>query len=201
MTATTTEVAPDTEVRTVRMKNQAYRTREHLTPSEVDALLGAVRKNRHGPRDHLMVLVCYRHGLRVSELCEMEWTDLDLDAGTFHVRRKKDSKDSTHPLKGDEVRALRRLRREQPNSRFVFLNERGDACSVAGFQKTIARATEAAGLGAIKPHPHMLRHSCGFALANKGVPTRTIQDYLGHVQIANTVIYTALSANQFRDLW
>ena len=148
-----------------------------------------------------MVLVCYRHGLRVSELVELEWSQVDFNAANVHVRRLKGSTDAVHPIRGDELRALRRLQREQdPKSSYVFTSERGSPFSTAGFLRMVQRAGEAAGLG-FPVHPHMLRHATGFKLANDGVDTRTLQAYLGHKSIGNTVRYTELSPTRFKDLW
>jgi site-specific recombinase XerD len=119
----------------------------------------------------------------------------------LHVRRAKNGTPATHPLTGRELRALRKLLRDNSNSSpIVFVSERGAPLSVSGFRRMIERATEAAGLG-IKAHPHMLRHACGYALANQGTDTRTLQAYLGHRNISNTVRYTELAPNRFRGLW
>jgi len=178
-----------------------YRTRAHLTAAEIERLLKTAGKNRHGHRDATMILVAYRHGLRVSELTDLRWDQIDFNAATLHVRRAKRGTPATHPIVGDEMRALRRLQREQdPKSPFVFTSERGSPFTTAGFARLLERAAEAAGLG-VKVHPHMLRHACGFALANKGHDTRALQAYLGHRNIQHTVRYTELSANRFRGLW
>jgi integrase len=148
-----------------------------------------------------MILTCYRHGLRASELVGLEWSQIDFNAGTLHVRRLKGSTDAIHPIRGDELRALRRLQREQePKSSFVFTSERGAPFSTAGFLRMVRRVGEAAKLD-FPVHPHMLRHATGYKLANDGVDTRTLQAYLGHASIQNTVRYTELSPTRFRDLW
>jgi integrase len=148
-----------------------------------------------------MVLVCYRHGLRASELVDLQWSQIDFNAGTMAVRRAKKGTPATHPIRGDELRALRRLQREQdPDSPFVFTSERGAPFTTAGFARMVERAGEAAKLG-FKAHPHMLRHACGFKLANDGVDTRTIQVYLGHKSIQHTVGYTELAPTRFKSLF
>jgi integrase len=148
-----------------------------------------------------MILVAYRHGLRASELVDLRWEQVDFAAGALHVRRVKLGTPSTHPVLGDELRALRRLRREQqPKSPFVFTSERGAPFSTAGFARMIERAGWEAKL-AFKAHPHMLRHACGYALANKGHDTRALQAYLGHRNIQHTVRYTELSPTRFKDFW
>jgi integrase len=197
-------VAPVIEKRTVapgRKVNTAYRTREHLTEAEVEELIKAAKANRWGDRDATMILVAYRHGFRASELVDLRWDQIDFNTASLHVRRVKKGTPSTHPIRGDELRALRRLQREQdPKSAFVFVSERGSPFTTAGFARLVERAGEAAGLG-FKAHPHMLRHACGFKLANDGHDTRSLQAYLGHKNIQHTVRYTELSPDRFKDFW
>jgi type 1 fimbriae regulatory protein FimB/type 1 fimbriae regulatory protein FimE len=197
-------VVPTIVNRTVtprRRPNSELRTREHLTEAEIEKLLKAAGKNRWGHRDATMILVAYRHGLRVSELVDLRWDQIDFDHARLHVRRVKQGTPSTHPIVGDELRALRKLQREQePRAPFVFTSERGSPFTTAGFARLVERAGEAAGLG-FKTHPHMLRHACGFALANKGHDTRALQAYLGHRNIQHTVRYTELAPNRFKGWW
>ncbi len=197
-------IAPRPEKRTVgnkvRRSNRELRTREHLTPTEVERLIEAARANRQGHRDATMILLAFRHGLRASELVDLRWDQVDFNQAVLHVRRVKNGTPATHPLTGRQLRALRKLQRESAGSPFVFVSERGAPFSVSGFRRMIERATEAAKLG-IKAHPHMLRHACGYALANQGTDTRTLQAYLGHRNISNTVRYTELAPNRFRGLW
>jgi integrase len=197
-------VAPTTKNRTVtpkRKQNADLRSREYLTDAEVERLTEAAKANRWGHRDATMILVAYRHGLRASELVDLRWNQVDFEAATLAVRRAKKGTPSTHPIRGDELRALRRLAREQdPKSPFVFTSERGAPFTTAGFARMVERAGEAAELG-FKAHPHMLRHACGFALANKGHDTRALQAYLGHKNIQHTVRYTELSPDRFKDFW
>ena len=184
-----------------RRPNAELRTREHLTEAEVEKLMAATKGNRYGHRDSTMILVGYRHGLRASELTDLRWDQVDFANGTMHVRRVKQGSPSTHPVRGDELRALRRLQREQdPRSPFVFTSERGSPFTTAGFARMLERAGVEAKLG-FKPHPHMLRHACGFALANKGHDTRALQAYLGHKNIQHTVRYTELAPTRFKDFW
>jgi len=164
-------VTPATVNRTVTPKrppNADLRTREYLTEAEVERLMNAARKNRWGHRDATMVLVAYRHGLRASELTDLRWEQVDFRTATLHVRRVKQGTPSTHPILGDELRALRRLQREQePKSAYVFVSERCDPFSTAGFARMVERAGVETKL-AFKAHPHMLRHACGYAPANRG---------------------------------
>jgi type 1 fimbriae regulatory protein FimB/type 1 fimbriae regulatory protein FimE len=185
----------------VRKPNIAYRSREHLTEREVERLIEAAKDNRWGHRDSTMVLLAFRHGLRASELVDLRWEQVDLENAILHVRRVKQGTPATHPLTGRELRALRRLQREQVSkSPFMFVSERGTPFSTRGFQAMVERAARAAGFE-MKIHPHMLRHSCGFKLANDGVDTRTIQGYLGHRSIQHTVRYTELAPTRFKSLF
>lgn len=197
-------VTPATEKRTVSLKrppNAELRTREYLTETEVERLMEATKGNRYGHRDATMILVAYRHGLRVSELVDLRWDQVDFRTATLHVRRAKQGTPSTHPILGDELRALRRLQREQePKSSFVFTSERGVPFTTAGFARMVERAGSEAKLG-FKAHPHMLRHACGYALANRGHDTRALQAYLGHKNIQHTVRYTELSSTRFKNFW
>ena len=196
-------VTPATEKRTVtkRRPNAYMRSREYLTGAEVERLLIAAKGNRWGHRDATMILVAYRHGLRASEAVDLRWDQVDFSTATLHIRRVKQGSPSTHPIRGDELRALRRLQREQePKSPFVFTSERGSPFTTAGFARMVERAGVEAKLG-FKSHPHMLRHACGFALANKGHDTRALQAYLGHKNIQHTVRYTELSPDRFKDFW
>jgi site-specific recombinase XerD len=196
-------VSPTNENRTVtprRRPNAELRTREHLTDREVARLIEAAKQNRYGHRDATMVLLAYRHGLRASEICDLRWDQLDFNRAVLHVRRVKQGTPATHPLTGLEMRALRKLQRESETSPFVFVSERGAPFSTAGFARLLERAAETAGLE-IKAHPHMLRHACGFKLANDGVDTRALQAYLGHKSIQHTVRYTELAPTRFKGFW
>lgn len=195
-------VAPATANRTVtprRRPNAELRPREHLTEREVGKLIEAAKGNRWGQRDSTMLLVAFRHGLRASELCSLQWSDVEFETGTLHLRRAKGGATSTHPLLGDELRALRVLKRDA-KSPFIFVSERSAPFSTGGFAKLIERAGIEAKLP-FKAHPHMLRHATGFALANKGTDTRTLQAYLGHRSIQSTVRYTELAPGRFKNLW
>ncbi len=197
-------VTPTGEKRAVmpeRRPNAEYRKREHLTESEIDKLIEAAKGNRHGHRDATMILVAYRHGLRASEVCELRWDDINYRAATLNVIRKKNGQPTTHQLNAAELRALRRLQREQgPKSIYVFVNERGTPFDRAGFNYMVKRAGQSAGL-AFPVHAHMLRHSAGYTLANAGKDTRSIQAYLGHRDIRHTVRYTELSPTRFKGFF
>jgi len=180
--------APSTVKRTVppgRLPNAEYRTREYLTEREVERLMKAAGNNRHGHRDATMIL---------------RWDQADLVHGRLHVNRLKNGIPSVHPLTGIELRALRRLQREQRPGRYVFMSERGAPMSAVAFRRMVTRLGPAAKMS-FPIHPHMLRHSTGFKLANQGVDTRSLQHYLGHKNIQHTVRYSELSPERFRDFW
>jgi integrase len=195
-----TQLSPATINRTVRRRNAELRTREHLTTDEVERLIETAKANRQGNRDGLMVLLAFRHGLRAAEVCDLRWEQIDFKATTIHVRRVKNGTPSTHPITGRELRALRQHQRDSASSAFVFVSERGAPLSAPGFSRMIERAARTAKLR-IKAHAHMLRHACGYALANAGHDTRSVQAYLGHRNIQNTVRYAALAPDRFARFW
>src|SRR6516162_11570977 len=143
------------------------RPREYLTDREIEKLIKAAGDNRWGHRDATAILIAYRHGLRASELVALRWDDIDFQIGKLHVRRGKGGTASVHPIGGRELRALRRLKREAPAGVYVFVSERLSPLGVAGYQRMVARAGAAAGFPFLV-HSHMLRHSCGYKLANDG---------------------------------
>ena len=147
-----------------------------------------------------MVLMAYRHGLRASEVTDLKWEQVDFDRSEIHVNRLKGGTPATHPLTGRELRELRRHKRDSAPSPFVFVSERGAPLTPPGFNHMVKRAAVAAKLG-IKVHAHMLRHACGFKLANDGIDTRSLQAYLGHSNIQNTARYTALASGRFKNFW
>jgi type 1 fimbriae regulatory protein FimB/type 1 fimbriae regulatory protein FimE len=148
-----------------------------------------------------MILLAYRHALRVSELVRLRWSDVDFNSGSLNVKRLKGSKSGVHPIEGDELRALRKLKGEGSSGEFVFMSERKAPVAPAAFRTLLMRVARRAGLGRLKIHPHMLRHATGYALANKGIDMRSLQDYMGHANIQNTVGYTQLNASRFRGIW
>jgi integrase len=171
--------------------------RKHVTPPEANRLIEAAGKSgRQGKRDKLICLLLYRHGLRVSELCDLRWPDFDFEAttgATLTVRRLKHSDSSTHTLDRDEVLMLRSWRAKQgPGSIHLFLSERGAPLSVDMVQRIVKRAGEVAGLGP-NGHPHMLRHGAGYCLAAQGADILDIAAHLGHKFIQNSKLYIALS--------
>lgn len=185
----------------VRRANTAYRSREYLSDKEVTALMAAAaRRGRHGARDAALILIAYRHGLRVSELVSLRWDQLDLQQGLLHVSRLKHGIASVHPVRGPELRALRRLQRDDPKRAYVFVSERRAPLTTDAVRKIIGRAGREAGIE-FPVHPHMLRHATGYKLANDGQDTRAIQHYLGHRNIEHTTRYTELAPDRFRNFW
>jgi integrase len=188
------------KLRSLRRPNAELRTREHLTEAEVEQVIEVAKANRHGTRDALMVLLAFRHGLRAAEMVDLRWEQVDFKSAALHVRRAKNGTPATHPLTGRELRALRKHQRDSKGSPFVFVSERGAPLSAPGFSRMVERAGVIAALG-IKAHAHMLRHACGYKLANDGVDTRSLQAYLGHRNIQNTARYAALSATRFKSFF
>jgi len=191
----------NTALTTVNLTVRQRRSRRYLTGKEIERLMDCARKHgRYGHRDATMILVAYRHGLRASEVCDLQWHQIELSEGRLHVRRVKNGTPSVHPIRGDEMRALRKLRREHPSDAYVFVSERGGPMSPIGFHRLIQRLGETAKMP-FRIHPHMLRHACGYKLANDGHDTRALQHYLGHKNIQHTVRYTELAVDRFKDFW
>jgi type 1 fimbriae regulatory protein FimB/type 1 fimbriae regulatory protein FimE len=196
-------VKPRNKNRTVAVRptNAELRSREYLTAKEVDTLIKAAGKGRYGQRDATMILIAYRHGLRAVKICDLEWSQVEFGRNaTLHVRRVKNGTPAAHPIRGDELRALRELQRQWPDSTYVFCTERGGPFTPDAVNRLIKRIGERAGLP-FPVHAHMLRHACGYALANEGHDTRAIQGWLGHRSIQHTVRYTELAPNRFKDFW
>jgi site-specific recombinase XerD len=199
-------VLPFPSVRTVpsSVETTDRRDKNYLTAPEIARLLAAAKHGRYGVRDHAMLFLAYRHGLRVSELVGLRVHDLDLDTAKLWVKRLKGSLSTEQPIEGETLRAVRQWLRARETMRgkdlpWLFISERG-AMSRKAVNYLIAKAGVRAGLSC-HVHPHMLRHSCGYYLANKGLDTRLIQDYLGHKNIHHTVRYTRTAAKRFEGLW
>jgi integrase len=184
-----------------RLANADMRSREYLLPAEIEKLIGAAKSGRWGHRDACIVLTSYRHGLRAKEACELEWSQVEFGrSAALHVRRAKGGKPSVHPIRGDELRMLTALRKQFPDSGYLFTTERGTPFTPDAINRLVKTIGKRAGLS-MPVHFHMLRHACGYKLANDGVDTRAIQDWLGHVSITHTTRYTQLSAARFKDFW
>ena len=184
-----------------RPKNADVRPREWLDHAEVTALMQAAKASgRYGPRDATMILLAYRHGLRVSELVALRWSQIGWQTSHVSITRLKGGSACVHRLSGVELRALRALKRQWPASAYVFLTERGGPMTADQFRNIVSRAGRAAGFP-FPVHPHMLRHACGYTLVNQGEDTRAIQDYLGHRNIRHTERYTKLNVKRFDRFW
>lgn len=178
----------------LRLTNSAYRSREYLTLAEVNQLMEAAGdRGRHPLRDRSLLLMMFRHGLRAGEVELLRWDSILGDA--IVISRLKRGKSSIHPLLDDEQQLLNQFPRSGDH---IFTGERGKPLGPGAIEKIIQRAAGVANLP-IKVHPHMLRHSCGYHLANQGADTRAIQDYLGHRSIQHTVRYTELASDRFRS--
>ncbi len=178
--------------------------RLHLTSREVEKLLDAVKGNRNEARDRCLLLLMFRHGLRVSETCGLKLDQVDTESRVLHVARLKRGLSTTHPLRETELRAISAWLKERakmkPAGRTFFVSEQRKPLHRSTVNLLLQKYSAAASLP-LRAHPHMLRHACGFALADQGADTRLIQDYLGHRKIEHTVKYTATNPAQFERLW
>ena len=182
-------------------KNKDVRTREYLSEDEIVKLVTAIRKRSRNPdRDECLIWMMFQHGLRVSEVVDLRWDQVNFKTGMLHVNRLKGSINSVHPITGVVMRLLRKLERQNNKQRHIFISERKAVMDSQAVYRIIRRSEKAAGFE-FPIHPHMLRHSCGYYLANKGTDTRTIQQYMGHAHISNTVRYTHLDARKFNGLF
>lgn len=178
--------------------------RKHLAQHEVEKLLKAAEGTRHKERNRCFIMLVFRHGLRVSEACKMRMSQIDLEGRTLHVQRLKRGLSTSHPLRPDEIRIIKKWLEKRAVGKevedWVFLNERGTRLSRGAAWYMIKKCGEEAGLS-LPAHPHMLRHACGYALADQGADTRLIQDYIGHRNIKHTVKYTASNPARYEKLW
>ncbi|HHA1766323.1 TPA: tyrosine-type DNA invertase [Enterobacter cloacae subsp. dissolvens] len=179
--------------------------RKHLTLGEIDALLAATCVGKYSERDRCLIKMCFIHGLRASEVCQLKISDIDLRDNVIYIRRLKNGFSTVHPLASEEIPLLKRWLISRSGWReahcdWLFLSQKGTQLTRKHVHHLIRRYGLVAGIS-IKSHPHMLRHACGYALADSGIDTRLIQDYLGHRNIRHTVIYTASNPNRFRGLW
>ena len=180
--------------------NKDVRTREYLHESEVEQLISALRKKSRNPnRDALIVTMMFRHGLRVGEAVSLKWDQVDFKGSKLHVNRLKGSVPSVHPIQGKTLRLLRKLQREK-DSHYIFLSERKSPMTTQAIYRMLRNIEKDLGWD-FPIHPHMLRHSCGYFLANEGHDTRSIQMYMGHSNINNTVLYTQLTGDRFKNFW
>jgi type 1 fimbriae regulatory protein FimB len=178
--------------------------RKYLTQIEVERLIAATKGSRNEARDRCLLLLMFRHGLRVSEACGLNLSQVDTESRVLHVSRLKKGLSTTQPLRTEEVRAVKtwlvERKRMKPDTDAFFVSERLNQLNRRTAWSAIRRYGELAGLP-LEAHPHMLRHACGYALADQGADTRLIQDYLGHRNIQHTVCYTATNSARFERLW
>jgi type 1 fimbriae regulatory protein FimB len=187
------------------------RSRPFLNPAEVDKLLKASKETRHPERDYCLILLMARHGLRATEACRLRISDVQMDEMQLTVNRIKHGKNSTQPLYDVEIKALKAWKtvrdvmgREHMtigSGDTLFISDRRTQLSRSIVHRIVDSCAQAAGLGHLDVSPHMLRHSCGFDLANRGADTRLIQDFLGHRNIQHTVRYTELAPKRFEVLY
>jgi len=203
-TATVPPVTENTPPK--RIKNKDKRPREYLTPDEVERLYTVARVS--GPlrvRNVVLLDLLYRHALRAAEAVTLRWDAIDRVGRVIHINRVKNGVQSVHPLKPDELARLTKLWKFQ---RRAYLGPAGDPeyvimhlyhgpVTTRTIHHTIQRLGERAGLP-WPIHPHMLRHACGYYLANHGADTRAIQVYMGHADIKNTTLYTELNPDRFQ---
>ncbi len=178
--------------------------RKHLFGREFERLLEAIRGCRNEVRDRCLILLMFRHGLRVSETCGLVLEQVDIESRILHVARTKGGLSTTHPLRGDEIGAItawlvERTRMKGPGRTF-FLSEQRKPLHRSTAKLALRKFGEKAKLP-VAVHPHTLRLACGIALADQGADTRLIQVYLGHRNIQHTVRYTATNPARFEKLW
>ncbi len=183
-----------------RKKNSELRSREYLMPGEVQQLIDGAKSasKLYGRRNAALILIVYRHALRVTEGINLEWNNIFLENRTIHVSRLKNSDDSTHYLEEDELIELQWLRQNFPKSQYVFCTRSQRQLARRTVHEIVAKAGEVAELP-FSVHPHMLRHAKGYQLANKNAHMRAIQKYLGHKSIQHTALYTEMSPERFKD--
>lgn len=180
--------------------------KRYLTKDEIKTLISHCEGTEYPFRNKCLIVLAFRHGFRASELCNLSWQDIDFKNKTVYVSRSKNGLSTTHPLKDDEIKALNDWVKERKEkfssfeSDFVFLSKRNEPFTRTAFNQLMETLGKRAGFP-FKPFPHMLRHACGYDLANRGFDVRIIQDYLGHRSMNQVVLYTKVNHNRFKDLF
>jgi integrase len=178
-----------------RPKNTDARPREWLTEDEVKALVKAAKSSRYGKRDEMLLLLMFKHGLRMNEAASLQWSHIDLNNRQITILRSKDGDKETYPLDPTAYKKLKQWKRE---SAYIFQSQRGSKLSPASIQKIVNQAAERANIG-FSVHPHMIRHACGFALATNGSTAHFIQWWLGHKRLESTRWYINKAANRGKE--
>lgn len=179
--------------------------RRYLTQREVLSILEATTGHQHQIRDYTMIVMGFLHGFRVSELTSLKLSDINMESKNVYIRRLKNGLSTIHPLQPHEIIMLEQWLaiREgylQEDSEWLFVTQRGGRLSRQRFYTLLKKYGDKADL-MVSAHPHMLRHACGFELAEQGIDTRLIQDYLGHRNIHHTILYTASNSSRFSRVW
>lgn len=187
----------------IHLNGKVMSKRKYLTANEIDKILLATRQGKYHLRDYCLFKMCFVHGLRVSEARQLFLSDIDIPGRTIFIRRLKNSLSTQHPLFDDEIEAIINWKEQRNHLRgaesdWLFLSQKGGPLSRQHIRNLLKTYGAASG---IRSHPHMLRHACGYALADRGNDTRLIQDYLGHKNIRHTVLYTATNARRFTTIW
>ena len=184
-----------------KRRNVSRRSRDYVRPEEVRRLLkAALTDGRHAHRNYTLILLCYRHALRVSELSELRWRMIDFNRKVIRVKRILNGIDSVQPLRREELTALRKLKRDYPGHSYLFINRFSKQMSEKSINRVVGNSGRKAKLR-IRVTPSMLRRACGYALAKAGHSMVAVQHYLGHRNIRHTLRYFALPDRPFKDFW
>jgi integrase len=183
------------------MSRNKKKVRNYLLPKEFDRLLVAAKDSgRHAHRNYTLILLCYRHGLRLGELMNLRWRMVDLKSKVLRVSRRRGGINSVHPLRTIELQALRTLKKDYPKSSYLFTKDRGALLSERSVSRIVSEAAVEAGIK-IPVNPSTLRRGCSYALANSDHNILAIQNYLGHKNIQQTLRYMQLSSKPFKNFW
>lgn len=181
--------------------------RKYLTPDEVRQLIDVAQFSAFPERNAALIATGYLHGLRISEILSLRLSDLSLADRRLNITRLKNGFSTVHPIHPSCLKLLRKwlvVRKNLPrvavDNDWLFVSRDGTTLSRQQGYNILRKLSEHAGLP-LRAHPHMLRHACGYALAENGIDTRLIQDYLGHRNIRHTVRYTASNAGRFGRVW